>query len=183
MDRLPLLCHPSSTRPGIGEVTVQVSRPRAGLLVLNYRIEGDIGLLKMPVPAEPLRADELWKHTCFEAFVRVPDSLGYIELNFSPSGEWAMYRFDYYRQGMAVVSAAQNPRIACTNSGNSFEAHVEAALPSFEGVEKELSLAVSTVLETRDGQISYWALSHPPGKPDFHHADAFALRLPPPGDH
>ena len=31
-----------------------------------------------------------------------------------------------------------------------------------------------------DGGISYWALAHPPGKPDFHHPDSFALTLPPP---
>ena len=29
------------------------------------------------------------------------------------------------------------------------------------------------------GGISYWALAHPPGKPDFHHADGFALELSP----
>jgi hypothetical protein len=36
---------------------------------------------------------------------------------------------------------------------------------------------VSAVVETLDGALSYWALRHPPGKPDFHHADSFALEL------
>ena len=40
-------------------------------------------------------------------------------------------------------------------------------------------LGISAVIEEQDGRLSYWALAHPPGKPDFHHRDCFALRLPP----
>ena len=36
------------------------------------------------------------------------------------------------------------------------------------------------VIEAVDGSVSYWALAHPAGKPDFHHPDGFALQLPPP---
>jgi len=28
-----------------------------------------------------------------------------------------------------------------------------------------------------DEGLSYWALRHPPGGPDFHHADCFAMEL------
>jgi excinuclease ABC subunit B len=38
-------------------------------------------------------------------------------------------------------------------------------------------LAVATVVEARDGGLSYWALRHPLGPPDFHHPDGFALQL------
>jgi hypothetical protein len=41
----------------------------------------------------------------------------------------------------------------------------------------KLSLALSTVVEDRDGALSYWAIRHTPGRPDFHHPDAFALEL------
>ena len=37
--------------------------------------------------------------------------------------------------------------------------------------------ARAAVVEEADGRLSYWALRHPPGRPDLHHADAFALRL------
>ena len=40
-----------------------------------------------------------------------------------------------------------------------------------------LRLALSAVVEADDGTLSYWALRHPPGRPDFHHADGFVLRL------
>jgi hypothetical protein len=33
------------------------------------------------------------------------------------------------------------------------------------------------VIEEKSGLLSYWALKHPPGKPDFHHPDAFALEV------
>ena len=38
-------------------------------------------------------------------------------------------------------------------------------------------LALAAVIEEVDGTKSYWALRHPPGKPDFHHPDCFALTL------
>jgi hypothetical protein len=44
-----------------------------------------------------------------------------------------------------------------------------------------LHLGFTAVIEDRDGRLSYWALRHPPGKPDFHHADSFALKLSLPG--
>ena len=33
------------------------------------------------------------------------------------------------------------------------------------------------VIETVDGERSYWALAHPAGQPDFHHRDSFTLAL------
>jgi hypothetical protein len=41
-------------------------------------------------------------------------------------------------------------------------------------------LGVSAVIEETSGRKSYWALTHTPGKADFHHADGFSLTLPPP---
>ena len=40
-------------------------------------------------------------------------------------------------------------------------------------------IGLSAVIEDAGGGMSYWALAHPPGKPDFHHADCFALELAP----
>jgi hypothetical protein len=36
---------------------------------------------------------------------------------------------------------------------------------------------LSAVIEAKDGSKSYWALAHPPSKPDFHNADCFTARL------
>ena len=48
--------------------------------------------------------------------------------------------------------------------------------PIFYGVA--IALGLSAVIEEADGNVSYWALAHPPGKPDFHHSDCLALELP-----
>ena len=44
--------------------------------------------------------------------------------------------------------------------------------------DEPLSIGLSAVIEETDGTKSYWALRHPPGPPDFHHPDCFALELP-----
>ena len=38
-------------------------------------------------------------------------------------------------------------------------------------------LGLSVVIEQADGSIAYWALAHPPGRPDFHHADCLACEV------
>ena len=58
----------------------------------------------------PTRADELWRHTCFEAFIRPGSNPAYFEFNFAPSAQWAAYEFDGYRSGMRAAESAA-PRI------------------------------------------------------------------------
>ncbi len=38
-------------------------------------------------------------------------------------------------------------------------------------------LGLAAVVEETNGTITYWALTHPSGKPDFHHIDGFALEF------
>jgi hypothetical protein len=38
-------------------------------------------------------------------------------------------------------------------------------------------VALCVVIEELDGALSYWALRHPAPRPDFHHADGFALEI------
>lgn len=44
--------------------------------------------------------------------------------------------------------------------------------------DQDWKLGLSAIIEEEDGQKSYWALAHPPGKADFHHIDCFAQLLP-----
>ena len=41
----------------------------------------------------------------------------------------------------------------------------------------DLKLALTAVVEDGSGRLSYWALRHAPGKPDFHHPDGFVLEF------
>ena len=65
-----------------------------------------------------------------------------------------------------------DPRITVRSSGEKLE------LDAFIRVDRAvLSLALAAVVEDEHGALSYWALKHPPGRPDFHHPDAFAAEL------
>jgi hypothetical protein len=161
-------------------VKVEVTRARGGELAFTYRVSGAIDALRLPPPAASERADELWRRTCFEAFLHAPDGEGYVELNLSPSTQWAAYRFDGYRSGMTVADEVSAPRIAGGVRGDAYElsASIDLEGAALLPAEAAWRLGLAAVIEDTGGRISYWALAHPPGKPDFHHADGFALELP-----
>lgn len=177
-----LICHPSSPVPPIDDIHVDVSRTEGVGLMMRYRITGDIGSILMPPLMAPERADELWKTTCFEAFLKIAGNLHYAEFNFSPSARWASYIFDNYREGRQDLASTSLPRIDIQAGSDSFELRATVGVVgNADGWRTtDLLLGLSAVIETRDRQKSYWALAHPPGAPDFHHGDCFAgiLRAP-----
>ena len=159
---------------------MDVARPRAGRLVLSYVVCGAIGDLRMPPVAEPVRTDELWRHTCFEAFVGAATGGGYYEFNLAPSTQWAAYQFDNYRSGMRDAAGMRAPAIEVTSDADSFtlRAMLELGRSDLPG-DAAWRFGLSAVIEDTSGRQSYWALTHPPGTADFHHSDCFAVELPP----
>jgi hypothetical protein len=94
-----------------------------------------------------------------------------------------VYAFDRHRDGGPLTDVARPPRVVVGAGRGELEldALIDLAALSPAYVMAPLRLALATVVEETSGALSYWALRHPPGAPDFHHADAFALRLEPPG--
>jgi len=137
--------------------------------------------VRVPPRAEPMRADGLWAHTCFEAFI-TPAAVdgGYYELNFSPSLQWAIYSFEAYRQGMSPTDVILPPKLIVRTFDDRLELDATIELDDLKGLRAAhtLKLAVTAVIEDDSGTLSYWALKHAPGKPDFHHTDGFVLELP-----
>lgn len=173
-----LLPHPATPANGITGVSVEVTHSdRDGDFLFKYIVFG-ADYLALPEGELPRRCDRLWDATCFELFVRPAGLEAYFEFNFSPSTQWAAYQFDRYREGMRDLALARDPRInrGFGNAGYVIEVGVDLA--PFPGTT--LRLALAAVIEETDGTKSYWALAHPPGKPDFHHKDCFALELGPP---
>jgi hypothetical protein len=173
--------HPSTLSPAVQAIKVEVCRAGGTSIQLHYELTGDIAALLLPVGDSARRSDKLWEHTCFEAFVAGQDDGGnYFEFNFAPSAEWAAYAFTAYRQGMKVLEAAQPPRISVTHDAGrlSLDAVIDLEPLPILGDSPVLRLALSAVVEDVEHRRSYWALAHPPGKPDFHHAEGFALSLP-----
>lgn len=145
-------------------------------MVIHYILAGETAAILLPPPAFPARRDGLWRHTCFEAFIRHPDG-SYWEFNFSPSTEWAAYSFTGYREGMRDLEI-ESPHINATRSAGQFQLDVELPLPP--RLPSPMCLNLAAVIEDKTGNKTYWALVHPPGPPDFHHPDCFGLELPAP---
>lgn len=177
-----LTCHPSTPCKIIRRLEVNVHRTRNGMLTLRYALEfpteSDRERVRFPRLRAPRRADRLWQHTCFEAFLMKDGLPGYYELNFSPSSEWAVYRFEAYRQDISTVSGAM-PSILWRETTQRLELEANIRLNGLSATfaEDNLRLALSAVIEDQEGRLSYWALVHPPGTPDFHHPDSFLLKL------
>lgn len=166
--------HPDTPSSAIDMIEVEVERVNEWTLILIYRAFGDLSRLRIPEPKPFGRADDLWRHTCFEAFVKGEDG-SYYELNLSPSSQWAAYRFDTYRTGMAEAPLEPwfTQRIEMPDE---LELMAEIELGGL--ASEPWTFALSAVIEDTDGAISWWALAHPSAKPDFHHPDSFVLELP-----
>jgi len=125
------------------------------------------------------RADDLWQHTCFEVFAAAPAGQGYYEFNFSPSLEWAAYRFSEYREGMEPANLTRAPGLSARRTADRLELTAHLHLEGLEELARGplLHLGLTAVVEDDSGSLSYWALRHGSGNPDFHDPDAFALEL------
>jgi hypothetical protein len=170
--RRALRHHPDTHCDAVSGVAVEIDCPQTGELSLTYVVEGRIGDLALQLRGEPGRSDGLWQHSCFEAFLREGHGPAYLEYNFAPARQWAAYRFDDYRSGQHPADVAP-PRIEVRADVARLEMRVVLALPG----NVDWHLGLSAVIEEEGGVFSYWALVHPPGKPDFHHSDCFALDL------
>ena len=172
--------HPDSPGLAAARVEVAVTRPRADRLVLSYMVTGQLSDIRLAPAMPAARADGLWQHTCFEAFVRAASGPAYYEFNFAPSTEWAAYRFNSYRSGMAAAEIGA-PAIEVRSGLDSYTLQASLELDRLPDLSREASwrLGLSALIEDISGGKSYWALAHPPGKPDFHHADCFALEFSP----
>jgi hypothetical protein len=179
MSSHPLVPHPSTPCAAVRALAVDAHRAGETRLRLRYVLTGDLDRLRIAPQQPPRRADKLWQHTCFEAFVAAAGIEGYSEFNFAPSTEWAAYGFPGYRSGMTALDPAGLPRISVERGPERLALEAEIDLAALPGGRGELRLALSAVVEASDGSLSYWALRHPPGKPDFHHADGFTLKLAP----
>lgn len=172
--------HPDSHSFSVRGVEASALRPRPGLLLLRYQVGGKMEGLRLPAPGAPARTDELWRHTCFEVFIQVPANAEYWEFNFAPSRQWAAYHFDGYRTGMRNAEEIRSPgfETQCADEGYTLQVRLELDQWPVAVQATTWSLGLSAVIEETDGQRSYWALAHPPGRADFHHAHSFALQLP-----
>lgn len=169
-----LTAHPNNPPRFHQHIEANLSVGRDGGLQVAYTIHGLHLDLRIPTPHAPAQADALWKSTCCELFLAAQGKNTYREFNFSPSGQWAAYEFTDTRQIAPAPFSPPAPHIEFERSEDLLKLIATLpgnALPTGD----TLHIAVSTILEADGGHLAYWALAHPPGKPDFHHHAGFVL--------
>jgi hypothetical protein len=156
------MLHVSCDLGPIRAVTASITATPQGCEA-EFRLDGHIPAIILAPPANPSRQDNLWQTTCFEVFWQPLGGTAYREFNLSPSGQWAAYDFDSFREGMrdAPVEAVA---LACSHdaAGLVLKASIAAALSD------PAQVALNAIVEHSDGSKQYWALAFPPGRPEFH---------------
>jgi hypothetical protein len=157
-----LMLHRTCDLGPIRAVTASITATPQGCEA-EFRLDGQVPAIVLPRPAAPERADNLWRTTCFEIFWQPLGGTYYREFNLSPSGRWAAYDFDSFREGMrdAPVDAIA---LACSHDTNGLmlTARIAADLPS------PAQVALNAIVEHADGTKQFWALAFAPGAPEFH---------------
>ncbi|MBK9295045.1 MAG: hypothetical protein IPM57_11515 [Oligoflexia bacterium] len=117
------------------------------------------------------RQNNLWEHTCFEAFVGEKNSKEYFEFNFSTNSAWNIFEFKNYRLPQPPKQCERFEFLKIEFENNIFKAQVKPK--NFKKSFYEISLA--TVIESKKNEIFYWALKHNKSRPDFHLRENFIL--------
>ncbi|MBA3921078.1 MAG: DOMON-like domain-containing protein [Nostocaceae cyanobacterium] len=128
-----------------------------------------------PLSDTPVRKHELWADTCFEFFLGIPNSTRYWEFNLSPSGNWNVYRFDGYRQGMQEETAFTQLPFSIQSQSDSLTLTLDIDLEPIIS-QQPLKIGVTAVINLNN-QLTYWALTHVGTEADFHLRDSFMIQL------
>ena len=165
---------PEGPRPGV-EITGRLAR-RAEALTISYRLQGRLADVLIPASlAAPARRHRLWEETCFEFFLARKDSPRYWEFNLSPTGDWNVYRFTDYRQGLAEEKAFASLPFVIRSSPGALRLNLEVDLAGLVPADQALEVAIAAVIRAADGLLTYWAMTHPGPQADFHRRDGFLI--------
>ncbi|VEP11645.1 conserved hypothetical protein [Hyella patelloides LEGE 07179] len=155
------------------EIITTISRSNQQLKI-NYLLQGDLSQIILPAANNRVnRQDNLWQTTCFEFFLAIFNSPQYWEFNLAPTGNWNMYRFSKYRRGMRVEKAFENLPFQVMTSNSTYQMETQISLKPIIAGNTPLELAVTTVIEDTNHNLSYWAITHPGTQADFHRRDSF----------
>jgi hypothetical protein len=149
------------------------------VLTLHYSLAGNTECVLLPsISVTPSRRDELWKGTCFEFFLAIKGQPGYWEFNMSPSGDWNVYRMDAYRRvGIREETEISQLLFEFKKAVEGYPLDISVDLTPLTESEEKLQIAITAIVQTRDGKETYWALIHPAPLADFHLRESFILDL------
>ncbi len=172
---ISLRCHPDHPGQGVDALAISLRRGAAGI-ALDYDLRGQPSELAIPGGTASQRRDELWKQTCFELFLKNGRASAYTELNFSPNGDWAAYRFERYRQARTDLNC-HAPQVSTRMSHDGLVVSVRMPLDGLDLGTGQVWLGPAAIILSQCGARSFWALHHPEDKPDFHLTENFKISL------
>ncbi len=159
------------------EITGSIGR-LSNTLLISYELPGPLSELVIPAPADLReRKNALWEETCLEFFLGPTNSDCYWEFNLSPAGHWNVYRFTSYRQGMQEEPAFTSLPFGVQMHSDTLRLSLKLDLDKIIPSGQALKVAISAVIKTINEGTTYWALTHPGPKADFHRRDSFIVEL------
>lgn len=151
---------------------------QANKIAIAYELQGDLSQIETDPPHNwPTRQHNLWDTTCLELFFAPVEASSYWEVNLSPAGDWNVYRFEDYRDGMAEEAEIQGLRSREQREMGWLQVAFDLDISNLVPLNVALDVGVTCVLERRDRTLSYWAIKHPGTAADFHDRAGFTLRL------
>ena len=168
------------TLDGLGIVAIG-----SGPLVLTATVYNDAthaGVVLMPLTASGFGCTSIGANSCgtlsaLTALV-VSGTTTTSTVTYTPPSSLPGAPYD--RRDYEVISVAP-ARPATGNDTVYMQLHLDVLIHlgrlSRDHLTAPLLIALSAVVEQSNGSLSYWALKHPPGRPDFHHADGYVLEL------
>jgi hypothetical protein len=158
------------------QITGNIER-RHNQLNIEYTLAGRSQILIPEIANTSKRQFNLWEHTCCEFFLGLQDSTQYWEFNLSPAGHWNIYRFLDYRQDLVEEIAFDSLPFQVLPENDTLQLKLQVNLNKIITPEQSLQVGITTVIEDRESQISYWALTHPAEEADFHLRNSYLLKL------
>jgi hypothetical protein len=162
------------------ELTITGTISRLGNRIdLRYSLVGKMDDIVLAAPSgQPRRRAELWRTTCFEMFLAVRHQPRYWEFNFAPSGDWNIYRMDGYRRlGFGEERSVRQLPFQVDWQDRIFALTATIDLNTLVQQNDPLDIGLNSIILTKGGVETYWALTHPAPQPDFHRRESFILLL------
>ena len=156
------------------EVSLEIKQKRVNI---EYRVTGEIdnyifetfmeseALMRLK-SSSPIRANNLWKSTCFELFIAPKENLNYWELNISSSTKWNFYAFDSYKENMREERDISIPNIEIVQKENLYFISCEFNLR--EIIPKQSNFNLAVILLDRNCVRHFYSINRKGGVVDFH---------------
>ena len=172
-----LVPFPDPNVPDI-EITGKISRQTNNLRI-HFDLRGSVDTILFPEPSlHPTRKSDLWMATCFEFFIALHGQPHYWEFNLSPSGDWNVFRMDAYRRvGFREETSIQRLPFSVQKEAVCVSVEAAADLAPLVEADQSILVGITSIVQSKNGHETYWALKHPAEHADFHLSESFTLEM------